>query len=302
MPPSSHHSRERRQEAIVPPERARLLPIDRIFAAYNALVALAWLAGSAHSRAALWATAAHALAIGLPWYLRRPGATLPAARRLADIYPLLALGVLWGELGAIVPVLHRHAYDDAIVRLDATLFPLDLRRSRWLDEIMYAAYFSFYVLLIVPPLLMLKGGERRVGALRDYVLRVMLTYMTCGVANLIFPVVGPAATAPPVDWSHGLFYGMTALVQQVGDALGTSFPSTHVAAAAAIAWGSWTWYSRAVATVITADVVALAFATVYTRNHYAVDAAAGLAIAVVLQGVVVPLLRHPAQAGGDGVH
>jgi membrane-associated phospholipid phosphatase len=216
--------------------------------------------------------------------------------------------LLWGELGTLLPLLHQQRYDETIMRGEAALFGIDWHSGgpvfdppRWLDELMFGAYFSFYALLVLPPLFMAIGGERRVAALRDLVLRIMLTYMVCNLLDVVFPVVGPAGDSRPIVWSHGLFFGLTAAATHLGDSLGTSFPSTHVAVSAAIAWGAWRWYRWPTAALLTAIAVLIAISTVYTRNHYILDVAAAAVVVVVVQALAVPALRHASEGGGDGV-
>jgi len=62
---------------------------------------------------------------------------------------------------------------------------------------------------------------------------------------------------------------------------GGAFPSSHVAAAICVLFFSWPHLLRA-RYLILAATLALSFATVYCRYHYAVDVVAGALTAAVL--------------------
>jgi membrane-associated phospholipid phosphatase len=87
-------------------------------------------------------------------------------------------------------------------------------------------------------------------------------------------------------------------VRAAGDALGTAFPSSHTAGAVTLAVILWRWGSAPVAWMGVTAAVAIAMATVYTGNHFPVDTLAGIAVALVAQFLVVPMLE--ARRPGDG--
>jgi membrane-associated phospholipid phosphatase len=75
-------------------------------------------------------------------------------------------------------------------------------------------------------------------------------------------------------WSARLVYGVLSL----GSAIGTAFPSSHVAATVAVVATTWS-ASRRLFAVTLVPAVLLVVATVYCQMHYGVDALAGLAVA-----------------------
>jgi membrane-associated phospholipid phosphatase len=265
-----------------------------VFIGYNVLLAVLWAALAAHER-----PLAHWLPLAAVFV--HLGATLiPAlvdATPLAELYPLLTVIGVWTEMGTILPRLHPlGVLDPAVVRLDAILFGTNWHVAwiarmpwPWLSGVMYAAYCSYYGILLVVPLLLVVTRRRAI--LGEYAFRLLLVYVGCALVYLIAPVVGPAAVVPAADAvRHGLFFAIAGGLQQAGDSLGTSLPSTHVAASMTIAFAAWRWFPRPLAALLTADAVVIALATVYTQNHYAIDAVAGLALAVFLHTMVAPIL------------
>ncbi len=264
-----------------------------MFIAYNLLLALLW---APHR---LVFAAAHLAAVALP--------TLLAPTPVADCYPAFAVLCLWTELGAILPRLHPDgaaARDAAALHLDAMLFGTHWHTEwiarmpwAWLSTMMYGAYCSYYILLVGLPLGFWLSRRRE--ALADIAFRILLIYAACAVCYLIFPVIGPAPLPPVADAvRHGAFFEFSAAVQRTGDSLGTSLPSTHAAGSMTLALAAWRWLPRPVAMAIVGLAVAIALATVYTQNHYAIDAVAGVLLAVFLQTIVsrLPLAPEPAIA------
>jgi membrane-associated phospholipid phosphatase len=274
-------------------------PVDWIVALYNAVLAMVWLGLAPRVAGAPWLTLAHAAAAGLPWLFRSLPRVPSRARGLRDSYPLIGLALFWAELGPLQALHGAEPRDLFVEQLDLALFGVHWQEiwmnsmpGRWMSEAMHFAYFLYYLLLVIPPLAI--GFRRGLRAFRSVVLALMITYLSCFLFYLVFPVNGPraigAASLPAAP--DGFFHSLVERIRASGDSLGTAFPSSHVAGAATIAWVSWRWLSRKWSAVLTFAALAVALATVYTRNHYAVDALAGLLWIVPLQGWLAPTLER----------
>jgi membrane-associated phospholipid phosphatase len=274
-------------------------PVDWIVASYNAILAMVWLGLASRVAGAPWLALAHAAAAGLPWLLRGLPRVPPRARALRDSYSLIGLALFWAELGPLQALRGAEPRDLFVEQLDLALFGvhwheiwMSVMPGRWMSEAMHFTYFLYYLLLVIPPLAI--GFRRGLGAFRSVVLALMITYLSCFLFYLVFPVYGPRAigAASLAAAPDGLFHTLVERARASGDSLGTAFPSSHVAGAATIAWVGWRWLSRKWSAVLTLAALAVALATVYTRNHYAVDALAGLLWIVPLQGWLVPALER----------
>jgi membrane-associated phospholipid phosphatase len=274
-------------------------PVDGILAAYNAAMVPVWIGLGSKSTAALGFGAAHAAAALLPWILGRVRPIPASIRSVLVVYPAIALAVFWGELGALQALRNLPPHDDLIRRLDLALFGVHWQDvwmiampQAWLSELMHFGYFLYYLLLVIPPVavLLLRGRD----AFRSVALAVMVTYLSCFLIYLAFPVYGPRAMAGGelVSAPAGLFHTLVEGARDAGDSLGTAFPSSHVAGAVTMAWVAWRWLPRAWALAISAAALMVTFSTVYTRNHYAVDALAGLLWVLPLQAWLVPRLER----------
>jgi membrane-associated phospholipid phosphatase len=267
-------------------------PADRVVAGYNLVLGVVWASVPGTPLAPPLA-AAHLVGAALPFLLRRaePGMGRGVAA-LRDVYPLLWILGFWAELDYLLPLLHPVYFDAAVQRLDRALFGVHwdvawMARapSPWLSESMHLLYMLFPLVLVGPPVAFAAVGRR--DALRDVAFRLPLTYVCCCLVYLAFPAVGPARAAPAgAALTHGLFYRLVPVYWQVGNSLGTAFPSFHVAAAVTVAFVVARWLGRGAGRVAALAAVAMGLSTVYTRHHYAVDAVAGAVLALLLEALV----------------
>src|SRR2546427_596110 len=161
---------------------------------------------------------------------------------------------------------------------------------------MHFAYWAYYLLIGLPPLALMLLG--RTAALRDLVFRLMLTYLTCYAIYLVYPVYGPGLTLPRYagPLNDGLFHRLVASALGAGDSPGSAFPSSHVAGAVTIAYACSRWLPRRIATLLWLEAIGVLVSTVYTQNHFPVDALAGWA-----GGRAVPIPVVAAVRGAETV-
>jgi len=81
--------------------------------------------------------------------------------------------------------------------------------------------------------------------------------------------------------------GLAEGLRRAGDVQGTAFPSSHCAGAlaAALAAGEFLARRQRIALLVWAGLIGVS--TVHTGNHYALDAAAGLLLALGVRSVLV---------------
>ncbi|MDX2193269.1 MAG: phosphatase PAP2 family protein [Gemmatimonadales bacterium] len=275
-------------------------PVDRWMRAVNLAFLAAWVPLLPTAPEALPLVVAHVAALWLPALRARAGRLRPPVAFLCDVYPLLWLAAFWAELGL------RHAHVNTALN-DATAAHWDLllfgrhwnlawapaMPMGWLSEGMHAAYASYYLLLVGVPLAVL--ATRDVRAIRGLALRLAVTYGLCFIVYAWFPVEGPLASHARTGLTDGWWLRLTLSAHAAGNSLGTAFPSSHTAGAIALAWIACMHapaglVRRFAGPATVALAVAIALATVYTQNHYAVDTLAGIVVAVAANLVVVPAL------------
>ncbi|HKQ19315.1 MAG TPA: phosphatase PAP2 family protein [Candidatus Eisenbacteria bacterium] len=278
-------------------------PVDWMLGGYNALAAVIWLFALGRRQAASWIVAAHALGALAPWAApamdRGTSRVLRAAR---EAYPLLLLYPFYAEVGLFHAAMGAAGHDASVLAWDRALFSVNWHRAcelampaAWLREAMHASYFSYYLLIALPPIV--AALLRRWPAFRAISFRMMLTYVVCYAIYFAYPAFGPmhadpeSAVAAARATPDGFFSNLVRAAAESGDSPGTAFPSSHVAGALTAAWLGFRWHARWVAWAQLALAGLVALSTVYTGNHYAIDALAGILLAVVLQGFVAPRLE-----------
>jgi membrane-associated phospholipid phosphatase len=274
--------------------------VDHITSSYNALLALVWLCLIPQWSYSAWLAVAHAAAALLPQLLKQARGRLSSPGRvLRDIYPLLFILAFWTELDFVRRLLHDSNFDRVIGDLDVAIFGVHLNEVwlpampwLWFSEIMHFAYFSYYFSVILPLLYMAFRGSPEMKT--DMTFRVMLVYLSCFFLYIAFPVDGPHFLTEHYEGPHqaGLFYRLDEVLQGQGDALGCSFPSSHVAASTTMAYLGIRWLSKPAAFLLVLAAVGVALSTFYTQHHYAIDSLGGIVLAVWLQLHVAPALKR----------
>ncbi len=272
--------------------------IDRITIGYLALTAVIAVARLEVRPRAAWVLLINALILGLLLLLRDPQVGR-AGRMLRESYPILVLPALYGGLdllnGFDVPV------RDLIVRgWEEMIFGGQISRAWWQafpsqfwSTVLHAAYFSFYLIIPLPPIYFLAKGRREHA--RTAVTMIAATFLVCYAIFLFFPVAGPYYEFPRpagllVDnWAARLVYATLAQ----GSSYGAAFPSSHVAATVAAVLATWAG-SRRLGLALAVPTVLLTVGVVYCQMHYAVDALAGVVVPLLL----FPIVRHGATRVG----
>lgn len=275
----------------------RLYPVDRLLAAFNLAMATVWLSGAHRWSYAPVLVAAHVLAAGLPLLLRRGPQLSGPVRLLRQLYPMLWLMAFWTEVDFTRRQLHDGAGDALVLALEDSILGVHLHEvwmprmhELWFSELLHFAYFAYYLVLTVPVLWLLWRGRQ--DDLMDTLFRLMATLGACFLCFALFPVDGPQHTSAVFQGpnSRGLFSRLVDVVAvEHGESLGAAFPSSHVAAAVTMAWVARLHFPRPVFYLLTVEAVGVFLATFYTQQHYAIDAVAGVLLAVAIQGLLVPV-------------
>lgn len=265
-------------------------------AVYNLVLAGIWALYLGRTSYVPWILAAHLAGATLPLLWRRaPDPLSQPLRAIRDLYPLLWLGALWSELALLHLVRVAPSVDPQIAALDLAVFGSHLNetwmpgtKSLLLSEVLHFSYWAYYLLIGIPPLVL--ALTRRPEALRDMVFRLMLVYLTCYLVFIVAPVYGPRELAARYSGplTEGFFYRLVNTTVGFGESPGCSFPSSHVAAAVAIALIGWRSFSRPVGLLLSIEAVGVALGTFFTQNHYPIDALAGLLWGAAFTLVVAP--------------
>jgi membrane-associated phospholipid phosphatase len=216
---------------------------------------------------------------------------------VAEWYPVMVMVGLYagvgllnsGATGATV------AFDGVVQRWELAVFGrqvsydwIRMMPSPTLSWFLHLSYLSYYFLVIAAPAWLWHLGRRQ--AARQAIFAISLTFFACYVIFLLFPVAGPLYAWPlPVNAASTVWPARVVhVLLEHGDAWGSAFPSSHVAASVVATIFAWRG-SRKLGLVLAIPTIGILFAVVYGQIHYGVDALGGLGVALLV-AVVTPRL------------
>lgn len=265
---------------------------DAMFALFNLMLAGVWLfVVKDRMLGAAMITLHLSLAAFLSLMPPADERTSGWARGLRQLYPYVFWVLAWSEVGWIFNLTRPVVLDSSILAWDLGLFGTHLNWQlaswlpwSWLSEFMHFTYLSYY-LLILGPVAYLAWCRR--SALPEHTANLMGTYLACFAIYLCWPVLGPreflaSLGGSPAAEPGGIFAPVMMALIKAGDSAGTAFPSSHCAGSMAAALSMHSLLGRRAGSLFLTWALLITVSTVYTNNHYAVDAVAGTAIALVV--------------------
>lgn len=235
----------------------------------------------------------HLLALGIAL-----GVTIPDAppRWLREWMPLAMGPFLYIELRWLIAGTGFAHHDALVVRWEHALLRGDpsatwapAAPSLLLSEWLHLSYASYYLLVLLPPVLLAVRGRRD-----DYartVLALTVVYAACFTAYLFFPVDGPRFLVGPAQAPDGPVRRFVLHLLAAGSSRGTAFPSSHVAASV-VATLAALHHDRRAGAVVGLFTAGLVAGTVYGGFHYGVDALAGLVVGWLAWRVALAVWRR----------
>jgi len=240
-------------------------------------------------------------------------------RFLRAFYPILLYTGFYRVTGLANEMFIPGRLDPIFIHGDQVLFGfqpclafMERIPERWMAELMYGCYFSYYFMIAGVGLILL---IRRRDQFDHFLAVVSVAFYLCYFTYLILPVTGPrifylegdpirvipeawgpptwngALDGPPPPFPEsvqaGWFYQVVIFLYIYFESEGAAFPSSHVALAMVTLYFSWIYLPR-LRWVHLVLAVGLCLGTVYCRYHYVVDVLAGFAVAPVM----VPLCNR----------
>ena len=206
---------------------------------------------------------------------------------IRQLYPGLLYAFFYREMHAASFWVFPRFLDAELVAFERAVFGTDPNvwivpaQSTWLNEIMMAGYFSYY--LLIPIVALPLFFKRRLAEVRGLLTATTLAFVMSYVGFVLFPVEGPRhflADQFPAPLSGGFFVPLVSWIIGRGAIHGGCMPSSHVAVALVVlvwAWKTMPNLGRALAPF----VAVLCVATVWGRFHYVTDIMVGLIVGVV---------------------
>lgn len=272
--------------AAAAPRRGTLQAVDLLLLGYLAIVSVVALRRAPTQPECWWLLGAHALFLVLLALITRPQSGR-LGRTLREIYPLLLLVGLYGELDVLNGI-GATVHDAVVQRWELALFGAQVSRdwwqaapSRFWSTVLHGAYFSYYLVVTLPALYFVCRGDLR--AVRQFVLVLIATFVSCYLVFIFFPVAGPYYVFPaPAAWfTDNLPARLVYRTLAAGSSYGAAFPSSHVAATVAAALAAKRQSTR-LGLLLLVPTALLTVGVVYCQMHYGVDAIAGLLVGVTV--------------------
>ena len=254
-----------------------------------------------------WLLLAHGVGFLLVHFLVGLAARFPANRVLdscRQLYPIPLFLGFYHETGVLNQMVGDGYWDVHFLKAEQWRFGMQpglelMQRfpSRWLAEVLYAAYCSYYLMIAGMGVTLLLRSRREFA---HFIAVISLVFYVCYTIYIFTPVVGPRIvdlglldarlaqevvpvtnTDPPASVQSAIFFRFMAWLYVHFEEPGAAFPSSHVAVAICTSYFSFL-YLRRIRWAHLVVVVLLCVATVYGRYHYVVDVVAGALTAAVL--------------------
>lgn len=275
---------------------SRLRPVDWLVSGYGLVAGVTALSRLGQVPGMAWVALGHLLVFPLALVLASPR-TGAVGRALREVYPLALLAWFYTAFrflnGGGVP-----AHDTAVQRWEAALFGGQPSRDWWRASpsafwsvVLHAAYWAYYAIAITPAIWFLAQADY--AGLRRYLFAMMTAFVICYVVFLYYPVAGPYYTfpRPEAEFIANLPARLVYATLASGSSFGTAFPSSHVAATLSATLAAWRTSPR-LGRILILPALLLTVGTVYCQMHYAIDAVAGVVVALLAIGIGIRLDRQ----------
>ncbi|MBA2627609.1 MAG: phosphatase PAP2 family protein [Gemmatimonadales bacterium] len=285
-----------------------LSALDRLTMLYvtaASILLIAHVANWRDARPSRWETecliALHAIALAFALFAPRVRMRYRGEDSfVAEWYPVIVMMGLYAGVGLLNTGAGGGAtivFDSVVQRWELAIFGRQISYdwirampSPALSWALNLSYLSYYVLVIAAPAALWLLGRRRDA--RQAIFAISLTFFACYLAFLLFPVAGPLYAWPfPTNAATTVWPArVVRMLLERGDAWGSAFPSSHVAASVVATIFAWRG-SRQLGAVLLVPTVGIFFAVVFGQIHYGVDAVGGLAVAAVVWAATPRLCR-----------
>lgn len=219
--------------------------------------------------------------------------------------PLASLLFLYTELPLLISAAgHTTTYDPTVIQWEAAIFggqPSMFWAAAWdsalISEFLHAAYISYYpIIFSVPVILALRSRD---ADFSEATFVLLLTFIVCFLAFVVFPVAGPRYLWPSrADVVSGPIRRFTQWILETRSSRGTAFPSSHVAVATTQSILAVVYFGRR-GLVLGVVTVLLAMGAVYGGFHFAVDVITGAVVGAIIATLGLRLTRLMRRSRAD---
>ncbi|MFH1214063.1 MAG: phosphatase PAP2 family protein [Candidatus Neomarinimicrobiota bacterium] len=214
--------------------------------------------------------------------------------------PLFTLAFYYTQCAAWDNLIFINTFDPLLMKWDTAIFGRALNlvlapavNSQFVDELMHGFYVSYYLIVFVPALLMLKRNRSHAFELVFSLILMMYIHF---LFFMVFPGDGPIPDRSHLFGRGTFFIPLENFIYRASEQNGGgAFPSTHVSCSILVLLYSLKYLPkwRIPICIFCAGIV---LATVYCSYHYAIDSAAGIVTGTLFFFIgqyVYARWRHP---------
>ena len=214
----------------------------------------------------------------------------PATLVIRDFVPFLIALVFYETLHDLTPLIRHDVVDAALIAVDRRLLGVDAAvwmgqfGSPWLTRTMVFCYLSYFFAPAILASLIYWTGRRQL--FRDFLVSLCVTTLLGYTGYLLVPAVGPYIFQAALFRDRlpgGGLHEADSVILTIDALKGYArdcFPSLHTAHTTVVLVFSWR-FSRVAFALYLPIALGLYVSTIYLRMHYAVDVAAGFAVAAI---------------------
>jgi len=196
------------------------------------------------------------------------------------LWPIIAIGFLYSQCTAWDNLIFPHTFDPLLKKWDHALWGFSLNKVMaptinrlWVDELMHAFYFSYYLMLFLPVSWLFWHRQSQAF---EIVFSLSLMIYSHLLFFMIFPGDGPISDRSDLFGRGVVFIPLMNFIYRLSDqGGGGAFPSTHVSSVVLI-FLYFSKYFPKMRLPFGIGCLGIIIATVYCSYHYSIDAIAGV--------------------------
>jgi membrane-associated phospholipid phosphatase len=198
-------------------------------------------------------------------------------------YPVIFFIFLYVEANLLNQIFFSSSLDPVVAQVDQRIFPMNLHlflyqnlHSLLVDELFHGIYFSYYIIMFLPGILMLK---KKAELSRELAFVLTFTMLVSYILFIIFPVYGPVEVWKNTFKDGIIFIPVMKIIYRYAEVGGGAIPSTHVAGSIVVAFYSLK-YSKKMGVITWTLAFLIGVSTIYGGFHYSIDLLAGVLMAI----------------------
>jgi hypothetical protein len=203
--------------------------------------------------------------------------------------PVFLFTFLYEETGFLIHLIHPSWFDSFFSSMDIKIFSVNLGLfveqfdNRLLNELFRIGYGSYYLIILSGLFIHYFWG--RISEYEIMLSKITTAFCISYLLFIILPTQGPRFYHESIFHTNmdGLLFSyIQQKIMQLGSFRGGAFPSSHIAVALIVWWSLFSNH-RKYFNMMGFFMFLLIMGTIWARYHYAIDALAGILLAILVE-------------------